>query len=103
MINCDYYINHDIIIYHISSDETIKQFKIHLMTKRGYVGFVDDECINDELKKHLELQIKLNTYNTILYYDGKWINKKYNYLLDEYLDEIKIIKCYENVYAYKSN
>jgi hypothetical protein len=44
MINCDYYINHDIIIYHISSDETIKQFKIHLMTKRGYVGFVDDEC-----------------------------------------------------------
>lgn len=101
MINCDYYIQHDIIIEYISHDETIKQLKINLIKKYGYVGFIDEDDDVNEYEMHLKLHMKLNTYQIILY-NQEWINKKYNYLLNDYLDGIKLVKCYENVYSYEN-
>jgi hypothetical protein len=114
MINCDYYVDHNIIVDYIAPDGNIKQFKIDIMKERGYIANEDDDRNEEidsehEYKRKLELRMKLNTYQIMFYENGKWIAEhhkdKYKaslyYILKD-LGSEKYIRCYKNVHAYKN-
>lgn len=112
-MDCDYYVQHDIVIDYHSIDGNIKQRRIDIMTQRGYVGFIDDESddnikVEKEYKRQLNLLLDINTYKIIFYENGEWTINRYeekykdriNDILPD-LDNERYIKIYKDVYAYK--
>ena len=100
MTDCDYYINHDIVILDHNKN---KKYTFNIMKMRGYIGFINDDDYDEYCKlfeKEMELRLKINTYEIILYENGKWINRLECQELFGDIEEEKLT-IYKKVYAYK--
>lgn len=112
---CDYYIQSKLVIDYLSKDGKICTIYTNMEIKKGYVLTWDSSDSDDDLetsiqkyKRELERKIKEETYDKILYENGKWIKDSYcnNYeakLLTTYSEISKLIKVYKKNIAYHRN
>lgn len=114
-MGCDYYIQTDLVIIYIDTDNRFSKTMTNISLKKIYLtnipGFdSDDDEESQQIKYNEELQkiIKKNNYKKTIYENDQWVKKSYK---KRYLRElrslcpgiVKIINIYKNYSAWERN
>jgi hypothetical protein len=109
-MTCDYYIQKEIVfeylaknckIYTIYTDRTIKKGFVFSYPNEGSDDLITS---NKTFQDELERKIKENTYDKILFKNGKWLDKVYKKKYENYLNEIcrdfsQLLRVYKKITA----
>jgi hypothetical protein len=112
-MDCVYYVKNELVIKYKSINGKINTIYTNSLIKKGYINDYPGQDSDDDIaldyskyKEELERKIKENTYNKILYDNGKWIKDSYKqkyerYLLKSFKDIDFFIKIYKSNIAYE--
>lgn len=112
-MRCDYYIQKEIVFeYQDKSGQNHTIYTDRKLTKRYIFNYPEDDSdddlvtMNKKYRAELEKKIKENTYNKILFENGKWIKKSYktiyeSNLRENFRDFVKILKVYKKHTAWE--
>jgi hypothetical protein len=113
-MGCDYYLQNELVI--VYEDKNCKFSTIYTNRKieKGYVfNYKEQDSDDDEVtaehkfQAEIEIQIRENTYNKILFENGKWVKESYKTNYESYLEKtfpeiVKIIKIYKKHSGFKT-
>jgi hypothetical protein len=112
-MGCDYYIQKELVFEYQAKTGKIHTIYTGRTIQKGFIFSYpnedsDDDTITANKKYQIELErkIKENTYDKILFKNGKWIDesykKKYEHLLNETCKDIlQVIKVYKKMTAWE--
>jgi len=110
-MGCDYYIQTDLVIEYLDKMGRLSLIYTNRSIKKGYLfKFLDDDTETSYKKDKAEIQIiiKNNTYNKILFDNSTWIKETYrkNYKHDikrQFREIDNIQKIYKKTTAWERN
>ncbi len=109
----DYYIQKELVFVYQAKDGKIFTIYTKRKIQKGFIFNYPDQDPNDDkftantkFQSELQKKIKENTYDKILFKNGKWIEesykKKYEVSLNETCKDIlQLIKVYKKLLAYE--
>jgi hypothetical protein len=112
-MGCDYYIQTELVIEYKDNTGRINTIYTNRKLEKGYIYFYenqdsddDDETDHEKYKAELERLIKNNTYNKILFENGKWVKESYKgkyetYLRKTFKDIHEFLKVYKKNKAWE--
>jgi hypothetical protein len=110
-MRCDYYIQTEIVFEYLAKNCKIYTIYTNRTIKKGFVFNYHEEDSNDDLvtknnkfQAELERKIKENTYDKILFKNGKWIDKSYKKKYENSLNETcrdfsQLLRVYKKITA----
>jgi hypothetical protein len=109
-MRCEYYIQKEIVIEYLAKNCKIYTVYTNRTVKKGFVfsypneGSDDLVTTNQTSQDELERKIKENTYDKILFKNGKWINETYRKMYENYLNDIcsdfsQLLRVYKKITA----
>lgn len=110
-MRCDYYIQKELVIEYQSKNGKINTIYTDRTFQKGFIfnypNEVSDDDIftaNEKYQIELERKIKENTYNKILFKNGKWLEESYkkkyeNSIKETCKDILQLLKVYKKISA----
>jgi hypothetical protein len=112
-MTCHYYIQKELIIEYQAKNGKIYTIYTDRTIQKGFIFSYpnedsDDDSVTANRKFRLELQkkIKENTYDKILFKNGRWIEESYKKKYEKSLQEtcsdiLQLLKVYKKLTAYE--
>jgi len=112
-MRCDYYIQKEVVFEYQAKNSKIYTIYTGRTLQKGFIFNYPDKDLNDnpdtaniKYKEELQRKIKENTYDKILFKNGKWIEKLYKKKYENTLNEtckdiLQLIKVYKKISAHE--
>jgi hypothetical protein len=114
-MRCDYYIQKELVIEYQAKTGKIHTIYTDRIIQKGFIFNYPDEDSDDDIftsnkkfQAELKRKIKENTYNKILFKNGKWIEETYKKKYEKSINEtckdiLHLIKVYKKIIALERN
>jgi len=112
-MKCQYYIQKEIVIEYQAKNGKINTIYTNRRVQKGFIfNYPDQDSRDDFITAHwkfkveLERKIKENTYDKILFKNGKWVEESYkkeyeNTLNETCTDILQLLKVYKKMTAWE--
>jgi hypothetical protein len=112
-MGCDYYIQKELVIEYQAKNGKIYTIYTNRTIEKGYIFSYPNEDSDDDkdtsytkYRDELEKKITENTYDKILFENGRWIEESYKKKYENYLNETcnnisKLLKVYKKITAWE--
>jgi hypothetical protein len=112
-MGCDYYIQKELVIEYQAKNGKFNTIYTNRIIQKGFIFSYPDEDSDDDFttadtkyKAELERKIRENTYDKILFKNGKWIEESYikkyeNSINETCKDILQLLKVYKKHTAWE--
>jgi hypothetical protein len=110
-MGCDYYLQNELVIVYEDKDYKFCTIYTNRKIQKGYVFDYrdtddDEDTAHKKYRDEIEIRIKENTYNKILFEKGNWVKESYKTKYESYLNKTfpeieKIISIYKKYSCWK--